>query len=187
MTAPGWYPDPAGAPRQRYWDGQRWTEQYQPLTSSKNYAWAWGLGALAVVLLLLGGGALLRTGGGGTVDRPTAAPSSAPTSSPSWGDAPAAATLKPADFQVGVIVTGVECFGSAGCLVDYMIEPVYVGSAKLPTQTTVVYEIRGGDEPFTDSFKMDSAGNPQGLREEHIRAQASGSLEAVVIRVLPGR
>ena len=28
---PGWYPDPSGTPgRQRYFDGQRWTDQFQP-------------------------------------------------------------------------------------------------------------------------------------------------------------
>lgn len=26
----GWYPDPAGAPRQRYWNGTAWTEHYHP-------------------------------------------------------------------------------------------------------------------------------------------------------------
>jgi hypothetical protein len=26
MTAPGWYPDPSGAPGQRYWDGVAWTD-----------------------------------------------------------------------------------------------------------------------------------------------------------------
>ena len=25
-SAPGWYPDPAGAAAQRWWDGARWTE-----------------------------------------------------------------------------------------------------------------------------------------------------------------
>ena len=30
MTAPGWYPDPSGAPHQRYWDGAQWTEQTAP-------------------------------------------------------------------------------------------------------------------------------------------------------------
>jgi len=27
---PGWYPDPLGAPRQRYFDGNAWTENYAP-------------------------------------------------------------------------------------------------------------------------------------------------------------
>lgn len=28
-VAPGWYPDPSGAPLNRWWDGQRWTPQTQ--------------------------------------------------------------------------------------------------------------------------------------------------------------
>lgn len=28
--APGWYPDPSGAPQQRYFDGTSWTENYAP-------------------------------------------------------------------------------------------------------------------------------------------------------------
>lgn len=27
---PGWYPDPAGAPEERYWDGGAWTSQTRP-------------------------------------------------------------------------------------------------------------------------------------------------------------
>lgn len=30
----GWYPDPAGKPMSRYWDGTSWTDQLAPLTSS---------------------------------------------------------------------------------------------------------------------------------------------------------
>lgn len=26
MSTAGWFPDPSGAPQQRYWDGARWTE-----------------------------------------------------------------------------------------------------------------------------------------------------------------
>lgn len=29
-TTPGWYPDPAGQPGQRYHDGQRWTQHFTP-------------------------------------------------------------------------------------------------------------------------------------------------------------
>ena len=32
-VAPGWYPDPAGTPRTRWWDGAQWTEHfYDPAT-----------------------------------------------------------------------------------------------------------------------------------------------------------
>lgn len=27
----GWYPDPHGSKRWRWWDGERWTEQYAPV------------------------------------------------------------------------------------------------------------------------------------------------------------
>jgi len=30
-ATPGWYPDPAGNPTERYWDGQTWTEQTRML------------------------------------------------------------------------------------------------------------------------------------------------------------
>jgi Protein of unknown function (DUF2510) len=30
----GWYPDPSGAPQQRYWDGRNWTAHLQPWRES---------------------------------------------------------------------------------------------------------------------------------------------------------
>lgn len=33
LPAPGWYPDPSGAPRQRYFDGHAWVEHYAPLAA----------------------------------------------------------------------------------------------------------------------------------------------------------
>jgi Domain of unknown function (DUF4352)/Protein of unknown function (DUF2510) len=35
MTAPGWYPDPSGAPgQQRYWDGRQWSQAAIPSTGN---------------------------------------------------------------------------------------------------------------------------------------------------------
>lgn len=33
---PGWYPDPDGKPAERYWDGDKWTEQTRPQTVKKS-------------------------------------------------------------------------------------------------------------------------------------------------------
>lgn len=53
---PGLYPDPSGAPRQRYWDGQQWTG-HAPWPAPKSHRiglWI-ALGIAAVVVLLFGG------------------------------------------------------------------------------------------------------------------------------------
>ena len=39
--AAGWYPDPAGTPRTRWWDGTRWTENYsEPATPAAATPWS---------------------------------------------------------------------------------------------------------------------------------------------------
>jgi hypothetical protein len=51
----GWYPDPSGAPRQRYWDGQQWTGHAPPRpTLGKNQLWI-ALGIIAVIALVFAG------------------------------------------------------------------------------------------------------------------------------------
>lgn len=35
-AAAGWYPDPNGTPAKRYWDGEQWTNQTQPLITPTN-------------------------------------------------------------------------------------------------------------------------------------------------------
>lgn len=64
-TAPGWYPDPSGAPLQRYWDGISWTAQTagphtapvpaQDDAGRKRLTWAIAIacGILLVALLVL--------------------------------------------------------------------------------------------------------------------------------------
>ena len=35
QPAPGWYPDPAGTSRLRWWNGGMWTEQFQPMPAQQ--------------------------------------------------------------------------------------------------------------------------------------------------------
>jgi hypothetical protein len=59
-TPAGWYPDPHDPSRDRYWDGERWTEQTRKRQGegfAKAYrglpAWAqWGIPILAVLLII---------------------------------------------------------------------------------------------------------------------------------------
>ena len=64
---PGWYPDPESPGRQRFWDGQQWTDaraypdsevgatQPAPTTkSSGSGAWPWVVGLIVVGAILLG-------------------------------------------------------------------------------------------------------------------------------------
>jgi hypothetical protein len=53
---PGLYPDPSGAPRQRYWDGQRWTGHAPwPAPKSHPIGLKIALSVVAVMVLFLGG------------------------------------------------------------------------------------------------------------------------------------
>lgn len=55
---PGWYPDPSGAPLQRFWDGNAWTSQtaagYPPVGQQPRPPWIpWIIAGVAVVLVLI--------------------------------------------------------------------------------------------------------------------------------------
>lgn len=51
----GWYPDPSGAPRQRYWDGVQWTG-HAPARQGLSRTGRWiALSVAAVIVLFFGG------------------------------------------------------------------------------------------------------------------------------------
>ncbi|AMT71994.1 DUF4352 domain-containing protein [Mycobacteroides abscessus subsp. massiliense] len=56
-AAPGWYPDPSGAPGQRYFDGTNWTNTPPPPpvpAPKKSRKWPWIVGAVVLVLFVIG-------------------------------------------------------------------------------------------------------------------------------------
>ena len=66
----------------------------------------------------------------------------------------------PADYKINVITTSKECFGTAGCNVEFTISVGYVGNTEPGSSTrtyTVIYDILGGEDPQTNSF--DARGN----------------------------
>ncbi len=67
-TPPGWYPDPSGAPQQRYFDGTHWTEfgthsphPPQPVGAKRNKKFV-AIAAVAGVLTAIGVIATLSAG-----------------------------------------------------------------------------------------------------------------------------
>jgi hypothetical protein len=79
---PGWYPDPSGAARQRYWDGQQWTGHApRPRQLSTTGLWL-TVGIITVVALFFGGCAAMiaassqspKTSNSSSHDRGTATP-----------------------------------------------------------------------------------------------------------------
>ena len=125
MTAPGWYPDPSDPSRQRYFDGNAWTENYapfgpptpgigQPAKQGMSRGMKIGLGVGAAVL------ALIALGSFGSSDKSTdkAVSSTTPTSSflekpttpvkpaASKVAAPAGSTVRDGKFEFQVL--GVE-------------------------------------------------------------------------------
>ena len=53
MSPAGWYPDPQLAATQRFWDGNRWTEQVAPLPPPGQAAEKEKLDVLAIVLAVI--------------------------------------------------------------------------------------------------------------------------------------
>ena len=59
---PGWYPDPNGAAKQRYWDGQAWTDHYGPAATDRPRDWRWLADRQDPRTLLLGSVVILTFG-----------------------------------------------------------------------------------------------------------------------------
>ena len=68
MSAPGWYPDPSGAPTRRYWDGKQWAPPPPP-PRRNNTGGKVLLFSLLGVVLLFGGCAALVVIGSAAQDR----------------------------------------------------------------------------------------------------------------------
>jgi Protein of unknown function (DUF2510) len=76
--SPGWYPNPSGAPGQRYWNGQQWTIVKRPSSAGKTLLIVGG-----VVFALVGGCTVLAALGGSNHDsKPSSSQSTAAAAGP---------------------------------------------------------------------------------------------------------
>ena len=67
---------------------------------------------------------------------------------------------EPEDFEIGLKVTSKQCFGSAGCNVEFKIDldSFYTGDAdltRIDDPITVTYEIEGAEDAYVDSLVID--------------------------------
>lgn len=69
---------------------------------------------------------------------------------------PQYATPKAGDFKITVKILEKKCYGSAGCLVTFRIDPQYTGAPLDPSVTWLVtYEVRGvEDGPMVNTFEV---------------------------------
>lgn len=118
-----------------------------------------------------------------------------PADTPRWDAAvsssstpsPVATPPTAADFVVGVVVTEQKCFGSAGCIYHYTINPRYISTKPLPDKTTVIFKVTGGDQDQVGNFTIDDGGTATFDRESTIDGPEGADLAATVTQVLPGR
>jgi hypothetical protein len=100
---------------------------------------------------------------------------------------PVGSLPSPSDFTITVLITKSNCFGSAGCNVQYEISPAYVGAGGVTKQPfRVFYNIVGGDSPQSDSFTITNGSNMHYDKSGSLSTTGEGepTLSAVVTRVV---
>jgi hypothetical protein len=100
---------------------------------------------------------------------------------------PVGSLPSPSDFRITVLVTKSDCFGSAGCNVEYEISPAYIGAGSVTMQPfRVFYNIVGGDSPKTDSFTITNGSNMHFDKSGSLSTTGEGepTLSAVVTQVV---
>ena len=90
---------------------------------------------------------------GPTIERPD-------NNLPAVGDDPEPQYIEPDadDFDLTVKTLSKECFGSAGCNIEFRIELAYNGNSDRLDPDGVyelTYEIRGGDDPYINTMRIE--------------------------------
>ena len=85
-------------------------------------------------------------------------PAAVTASDTRWPDAtPEPYEPRKADWKIGIKILSKQCFGSAGCNVEYRIVPDYVGTRYLPESGTieVTYDVKGAEDQITNTFTVE--------------------------------
>jgi hypothetical protein len=153
------------------------------------------VGLTVAALALTGAGCDLHTQGGHTMQNSSSTTSTCiglPSEcGQSYWPAPRTTTTTtaaplptPQDFTLDVIEMSRQCFGDAGCSVQYRIVPTYQRAGSVPTgRYSLLYELDGGDEPQSGNIQVR---NGQYHTEEGYLSTTTsgGTLTAHVTQVL---
>jgi hypothetical protein len=88
------------------------------------------------------------------------------------------------DFEVSIKILSKQCFGSAGCLVEY--RPKIAGDIdSLPKQGTVEvsYSITGGEGPIQGTFTITLGEDPQVKGQDEESTQTPSSSAKLKIKI----
>ncbi|NHN56003.1 hypothetical protein G9U51_09465 [Calidifontibacter sp. DB0510] len=89
------------------------------------------------------------------------------------------------DFTIALKILSKQCYGSAGCNVTFRIQPTFRGQPLQDGQTAeVTYEIKGSEDPYSNTFTMTSDGQASVQQEESVSTSgANVKLTATVTDV----
>jgi hypothetical protein len=93
---------------------------------------------------------------------------------------PAAATLTESDVKLTTKILKKECFGSAGCNVQFRINLTYTGGTEFPDgHYEVSYRVKGGEDPMQGTIEIqDGSYDPP---EEMVSTSSRSSKIAVEV------
>jgi hypothetical protein len=167
MTTPGWFPDPSGAPAQRYFDGQQWTENRAPAAPpppKKSKAWLWVLLAIFGVILLFFVGCSVLIGTA-IHDAATTGSSGSSSGGSSNSVAPAGSAVRDGKFEFQVTNTTV-----AKTVSDPTGNPYMTATAQGEFIVVTLSVRNVGDQPanyFGQNQKLiDTAGRQYGISSD---------------------
>lgn len=100
---------------------------------------------------------------------------------------PEPTTFAPKDFELKVKTLSKECFGSAGCLIEYRVVPTYLGveSDLESASVEVTYKVTGGsDGPQIGTFMLEAGQYDIYELEGFTDISSSGKLKVKVTEVV---
>lgn len=110
--------------------------------------------------------------------------SAAPVIEDSPEPEPVVYPVRTRDFTIKVKIRTKECFGSAGCIVTYQIDPSYEGMADVSSGSyDITYKVTGANDPIINTMTLEDGTFSFDQEEDTQTPSASSVLKAKVTSV----